>query len=130
MPIAFSDFADFSGISPVPLKITDVIHKAFIGVNEAGTEAGAATAVVSGVTSVPPPPIPFRMDHPFAFLIRDSQTGSVLFMGRVTRPAAMPEPSTATLVLVGAVMGLRVRHRPSSLLSRHSARRQRDETGE
>lgn len=79
--------ADFSGMSTTFLYITHVIHKAFVEVNEEGTEAAAATAVVMGTKSAPPkePPV-FRADHPFFFVIRDSRTGSVLFMGRMTDP--------------------------------------------
>ena len=68
------------------LYITAVVHKAFVDVNEQGTEAAAATGVVVGVTSVQITPT-FRADHPFLFLIRDNQTGSILFMGRVMNPA-------------------------------------------
>lgn len=81
MKAAFGD-ADFSGISATEqLSIGDVVHKAFIDVNEAGTEAAAATAVVFVGTSVPDQPIAFRADRPFLFLIRDRQTGAILFMG-------------------------------------------------
>lgn len=76
--------ADFSGITGEDaLYIQNVVHKAFIGVTEAGTEAAAATGVVMGFTSVPPP---FRADHPFLYFILDDQTGSILFMGRVAEP--------------------------------------------
>jgi serpin B len=82
--------ADFSGMSNggEQLSISDVIHKAFVDVNEEGTEAAGATGVVIGVTSVAPPPKPkyFRADHPFLYLIRDHKTGSVLFLGRMTEP--------------------------------------------
>ena len=86
---AFSDSADFSGIEPKKeLKITDVVHKAFIDVDEEGTEAAAASAVVMGVKSaLPPKDLPqFIADHPFLYLIRDRQTGTILFMGRLTEP--------------------------------------------
>jgi len=88
---AFSDTkADFSGIATVDkLYITDVIHKAYIDVNEEGTEAAAATAVVIGVRSAmprPEEPVVFRADHPFVFAIRHRATGTVLFMGRVVNP--------------------------------------------
>jgi len=69
------------------LYITDVVHKAFVEVDEAGTEAAAATAVVVGATSAPTEPVEFTIDRPFVFLIRDIQTGSVLFLGRVLNPA-------------------------------------------
>jgi serine protease inhibitor len=78
--------ADFSGIATrEKLFITAVLHKAFVDVNEAGTEAAAATAVVVGTTSLPPSAT-FHADRPFLFLIRDNRTGSVLFLGRVVNP--------------------------------------------
>jgi serpin B len=84
---AFDDRkADFSGLSSRKgLCITAVVHKAFVDVNEAGTEAAAATAVVIGKRSLPPP-ARFHAQHPFLYLIRDNHTGSVLFMGRVVNP--------------------------------------------
>lgn len=91
MSVAFSENADFSGMeASKSLSISDVIHKAFVEVNEEGTEAAAATAVIIGVTSVAEPqPIPvFRADHPFMFLIRDNQNGSLLFCGRIMNPAS------------------------------------------
>ena len=90
MTEAFSDKADFSGMeSTSSLSISDVIHKAFVDVNEEGTEAAAATGVSIGVTSIrEPEPIPeFKADHPFMFLIQEKQTGSILFLGRVMNPA-------------------------------------------
>jgi serpin B len=79
--------ADFSGITDVdPLYIQNVVHKAFIGVTEAGTEAAAATGVVMGTTSVPPQIPQFNANHPFLYFILDDTTGSVLFMGRVADP--------------------------------------------
>ncbi|MBN1391756.1 MAG: serpin family protein [Sedimentisphaerales bacterium] len=85
---AFTATADFSGMnSKKELFISEVIHKAFVEVNEEGTEAAAATGVVVGVTSVGPKETPvFRADHPFLFLIRDNNSGSILFMGRVMSP--------------------------------------------
>jgi serpin B len=89
MPIAFSpDEADFSGMrGNQELFISDVIHKAFLAVDEAGTEAAAATAVIMKNTAVPEPPVQVTIDHPFIFLIRDIQTGTILFVGRVLNPA-------------------------------------------
>ncbi len=87
MPDAFTDAADFSGMSGKrDLFLSAVIHKAFVDVNEEGTEAAAATAVVIAATSVMPRPVTFRADHPFLFLIRDNRSGSILFMGRVMDP--------------------------------------------
>ncbi|MBW2256513.1 MAG: serpin family protein [Deltaproteobacteria bacterium] len=79
--------ADFSGMADLvegSLFISDVVHKAYVKVDEEGTEAAAATGVVVGVTSAP---IGFQADHPFLFLIRDDLTGSILFMGRVADPS-------------------------------------------
>ena len=90
MTDAFSDRADFSGIEPTKqLRVTNVAHKAFIDVNEEGTEAAAATGVTFGVTSVQEPqPVPvFRADHPFWFAIQENRSGSILFMGRVANPS-------------------------------------------
>jgi len=88
MPDAFIDGkADLSGINGSrDLFIQAVVHKAFIDVNEEGTEAAAATGITVGATSVPPPPTVFRADHPFLFMIVDQRTGSLLFMGRVVDP--------------------------------------------
>jgi serpin B len=77
---------------PRGLYISAVLHKAYVDVNEEGSEAAAATAVVMVTRSMMRPrprPIPiFRADHPFMFLIRDRETGSILFLGRVTNPKA------------------------------------------
>ena len=88
MPLAFSNGADFSGMTGKrDLFIDDVIHEAFVSVDEAGTEAAAATAVVMKLTSAPiGPPVEFTVDHPFIFLIRDIETGTILFVGRVMNP--------------------------------------------
>ncbi len=89
-----ADRADFSGMvegtPPEPLAISDVLHKAFIGIDEEGTEAAAATAVIVGATSAAPPPEPLevRVDRPFLFAIRDTVTGTLLFLGRVLDPSA------------------------------------------
>lgn len=85
---AFDDnTADFSGISDTFLYITHVLHKAFIEVNEEGTEAAAATAVVMGTKSIRLDlPEVFMADRPFVFLIRDVRTGSILFVGRMADP--------------------------------------------
>jgi len=88
MTDAFSANADFSGINGRrDLFISAVIHKAYVDVNEEGTEAAAATAVTMKLTSVGPARIPvFQADHPFLFIIRDNHTGSILFIGRVMNP--------------------------------------------
>ena len=83
------DRSDLSGIMNVkPLFISAVLHKAFIDVNEKGTEAAAATAVVVATRSAPSEsePIVFRADRAFAYAIRDTKTGSVLFLGRLDKP--------------------------------------------
>jgi serpin B len=71
------------------LYIGAVIHKAFVDVNEEGTEAAAATAVAMRIKMARPPSPIFRADHPFIFLIRDNKTGSILFIGRVLDPLAV-----------------------------------------
>jgi len=88
MPTAFSGKADFSGISPAGgLAISDVVHKAFVYVSEQGTEAAAATGIaVMASAHITKPPVIFRADHPFLFLIRDTRTGAILFIGRLTSP--------------------------------------------
>ena len=89
MPIAFSGDADFSGMTGnQELSISDVVHKAFVAVDEAGTEAAAATSVIIKLTAVPEPPVEVTIDRPFIFLIRDIETGAILFIGRVMNPAA------------------------------------------
>ena len=84
--LAFNTAADFGRISSLrPLFVKDVIHKAFITVNETGTEAAAAT-VVAFYNSLPMPvKAQFLADHPFLFLIRDRTTGSILFLGRYVK---------------------------------------------
>jgi serpin B len=85
--LAFSDGADFSGIGQERLKISEVVHKAFVEVNEEGTEAAAATAVLMPESGGPPPqPVEFKADHPFLFFIRDRRTNAVLFSGRLLDP--------------------------------------------
>ena len=91
MSDAFSHKADFSGIvEQIPTYLGDVVHKAFIEVNETKTEAAAASAVmivpVEAPLLTPPPPIEMRIDRPFIFLIRDIQSGAILFVGRVIDP--------------------------------------------
>ena len=88
MGIAFTADADFSGMNGNrDLFIQDVLHKAFVSVDEAGTEAAAATAVIVGLTALPPEPIAVTIDRPFIFFIRDIPTDSMIFVGRVLNPA-------------------------------------------
>ena len=92
-----ADFSGMNGAGPTDreaLHITAVVHKAYVKVNEEGTEAAAATAVVMAKRSARIGPVPsFRADHPFLFLIRDNRTGMVLFLGRVTDPTQGGEGS-------------------------------------
>ena len=84
MPLAFEPgAADFSGMNggKERLYISDVVHKAFVEVNEEGTEAAAATAIFTTVSGRIGPA--FRADHPFVFLIRDNRSGAILFLGRL-----------------------------------------------
>jgi len=81
--------ADFSGMTGTrELHISKVIHKAFVAVDEEGTEAAAATAVIMATESVrlPEKTVVFNADHPFLFVIRDNNSGAILFMGRVVNP--------------------------------------------
>jgi serpin B len=88
MPIAFDAGADFSGMTGSPdLFIAEVLHKAFVAVDEAGTEAAAATAVVMMESAMAGEPLEVTVDRPFIFLIRDLETGTILFMGRVLDPS-------------------------------------------
>jgi serpin B len=87
MPEAFTDKADFSGMTgKKDLKISKVVHKAFINVDEAGTEAAAATAVVIRVKSMPMNAGEFKADHPFMFIIKENTHGSILFAGNIYDP--------------------------------------------
>jgi serpin B len=87
MPAAFEAGADLSGIDggKGSLAISAVVHKAFVDVNEEGTEAAAATGITIEPTAVRIVPV-FRADHPFVFLIRDNRSGSILFLGRLSDP--------------------------------------------
>jgi len=86
MGVAFGDQADFSGMGADPLQISRVRHKTFVEVNEEGTEAAAATAVVMRAMSLAPPPFKMVVDRPFFCAIRDNQTGAILFMGFIVEP--------------------------------------------
>jgi serpin B len=89
MGIAFTGGADFTNIADTPpLQINDVTHQAFIETNEEGTEAAAATIVEIGYTSIPPEPLVFNLDHAFLFIIRETTSNSIVFMGRVADPLA------------------------------------------
>ena len=70
------------------LFISEVVHKAFVAVGEAGTEAAAATAVIMGRSVMPSQPVEVTRDRPFVFIIRDMATGSILFVGRVLNPSS------------------------------------------
>lgn len=85
LDIAFSDQADFSGISPVDLFISDVIHKTYIDVNEEGTEAAAVTAIMLGTGIVENSFL--RLDRPFLFTITENSSKSILFIGKVSEPS-------------------------------------------
>lgn len=88
MEAAFGSGADFSGFTGSPdLFISEVLHKAFVKVDEAGTEAAAATAVVMGLTAIPTQPVQMNIDSPFMFFILDRESGSILFMGRIMDPS-------------------------------------------
>jgi serpin B len=81
--------ADFSGMTcDRKLFVSKVVHEAWLDVNEKGSEAAAATGVAMKPGAAPPreQPIDFRADHPFLFLIRDTQSGSILFLGRMSNP--------------------------------------------
>lgn len=107
-PLAFSDGADFSAMARLPypggdpkeigLKISHVIHEATIEVDEVGSEASAATAVIMDAIVIsgrrgppPPPPFVFKADKPFLFALRDLRTGLLLFVGRYVRPEQKPD---------------------------------------
>ncbi|HJZ78848.1 MAG TPA: serpin family protein [Pyrinomonadaceae bacterium] len=87
MELPFTARADFSGMDgKKDLFISAAVHKAYVDVNEQGTEAAAASGVGMTVASSPPPPKEFRADHPFLFVIRHKGSDSLLFMGRVQNP--------------------------------------------
>jgi len=77
--------ADFSGIAAEPLCVSKVVHKAFVEVNEEGTEAAAATGVIAVLDCARMKPI-FNANHPFLFLIRHNETGAILFLGHLVKP--------------------------------------------
>jgi serpin B len=89
MPTAFGDGADFTPMTreDLPLVVADVVHQGFVAVDEEGTEAAAATAVVMAETAAPVA-VPFVVDRPFLFVVHDVEHGMPLFVGRVTDPTA------------------------------------------
>jgi serpin B len=92
MPLAFTLQADFSGMTAEErLFISEVIHTVTISVGEAGTEAAAGTAVVMPPSAIPADLVTLTVDRPFLFLIRDVQTGTALFLGRVMDPSSSVE---------------------------------------
>ncbi len=83
----FSTAADFSGMDGQrDLYLSVLAHKAFVEVNEEGTEAAAATGAGMSLTALEAPPPTFRADHPFVFLIRDTSSGTILFLGKLAEP--------------------------------------------
>jgi serpin B len=90
MPLAFTSRADFTGITTAqPVHISDAVHQAYLDVDEQGTEAAAATAVVIRAAArvmMPDPPVEMIVDRPFLFAITDLASGQPLFLGRVTNP--------------------------------------------
>lgn len=86
MSAAFTGEADFSGMTGGrDLFISQVIHQAYVKVDEKGTEAAAATAVVMKLTAIPETKV-FKADHPFIFIIMEKETGAILFIGRISNP--------------------------------------------
>ncbi len=86
MPTAFTGEGDFSGMTGGrDLFISQVIHQAYVKVDEKGTEAAAATAVAMKLTAMPETKV-FRADHPFIFMIQEKETGAILFMGKISNP--------------------------------------------
>jgi serine protease inhibitor len=91
MPTAFTGRADFSGMTrDESLQIAAVVHEAFIAVDEQGTEASAATAVVMRLSSARLSTVELTVDRPFLFVLHDTATGTPLFIGRVSDPSAAP----------------------------------------
>ena len=90
MKAAFDgQMADFSGIDGTrELSISDVIHKAFVSVDEKGTEAAAATliGIPTSADNPYPPRLVIQIDHPFVFMIRENVSGTILFMGKIVDP--------------------------------------------
>ena len=90
MSDAFDKEADFAGMTDsAKLRISNIVHEAFVSVDEEGTEAAAATGMWAIPEDYRPPlePITITLDRPFIFLIRDEPTGAILFLGRVMDPS-------------------------------------------
>lgn len=101
---AFDERANFTGIHRTePLYISQAVHKAVVDVNETGTEAAAATGIsitsLNSAYHLPSTPIPFYADHPFHFLIRDSETDSILFLGQLQSPPVYVGTETTAVKL-------------------------------
>jgi serpin B len=86
MGVAFSGGADFSGMGLPGDCVSDIIHKAILKVDEAGTVAAAATGIAVGTAVEVGPPVSMVVNRPFFLAIDDSQTGAILFMGAITSP--------------------------------------------
>lgn len=120
MPLAFDrNAADFTGIASAEpaerrLYLGDMLHQAFVKVDEAGTEAAAATVSIVALLGSPPPMAEFRADHPFLFLLRHAPSGAILFMGRMSDP--MPTVHARPSGAVGSAPPPVPPLRPRSLL--------------
>jgi serpin B len=88
MGVAFTESADFSNISDIAVMISFVLHQAMIETNEEGSEAAAATIIGFVNTSMPAGPVVLNLDRPFMYIIRETSTNSILFMGRLSDPLA------------------------------------------
>jgi serpin B len=81
----------FEGLTPIPQEIADILQKTYLRVDEEGTEAAAATAVITRATLMRPPVEPEKIvvDKPFLFALRDNDTGLILMSGYIARPNAV-----------------------------------------
>lgn len=86
MPTAFSDSADFGNISTEPIKITQVLQKTYIKLDEQGTQAAAVTSITFGMTSAPCEPVEIYFNKPFVYAIREVSTNTILFVGKIANP--------------------------------------------
>lgn len=87
MGLAFSDYADFTKLYTIGAKISRVVHKAYVKVDESGPEAAAVTATGVATTVNLPPASPLKLDHPFAYVIAEKQSGTILFVGTLNDPS-------------------------------------------